>query len=392
MIISVIIYLLLGFTLFYFGKKEWILYHGIYAKTGRIENRLTYYAVICISIFIIVSGIRYRVGIDCENYVYELEHGALINYRRNEWGYLGLLYVIRGVGSNRIIFLGALAALQIIPFYYALKKRRYIYAYIGLLMFVGPFYLIWMNGMRQAIAASFFVLASVYIVENDKKTPSIIAAILIVIAAQFHNSAYVLLVFLVLPVWDLFKNKYVNIAILVFCAVIGQSSIVSGYLDGLLSGLTIESDFYSDYTNRIDNFLEDDRTMSFGPRRIVILLLSIELIWFAPRMKEYFNDKFFIYAFNLFFINNCIGENLLSNVSLIFRRPFYYTQPFELICFAYLLYYFNSVYKGKTKTLLYLFTVGISCCYIILQCMADAGKVEEATLYKIYLGQSGYFY
>lgn len=393
MIISILLYIIFGSILFVLGRKEWSITKSRGVGIKKTDDRWTIYTIIGICFFILISGIRYGVGVDCESYVFNYEWGRMSELRRNEWGYIGLVNILRGIGANRVIYLGALAALQIIPFYYALRRRKYLYPYVGFLLFVGPFYLSWMNGIRQAIAACFFVLASVYIVDNKKKAPSIIAAILIILAAQFHNSAYVLLVFLLIPVWDIFKNKYINIAVLVFCAIVGQLSLVTGYLDGLLGNLNIESDFYSDYTTHLDAFLEDDKSMSYGPRRIIILLLSIELLWFAPKMKAFYDDKFFIYSFNLFFINNCIGENLFSNVNLIFRRPFYYTQPFELICFAYLLYYFYKGYernkgnKENSKTLLYLFTMGISCCYIIMQCLANAGRVGETTLYKIYLGQ-----
>lgn len=384
MLSGILIYYILGITFFTLGLQEWIVTKRAFLRDGIYRKKWSIYTYLLLFLFVLISSLRYRTGVDCESYVYDYLHWNP-NDVDDKWElfYVGIVEGLRSIGAGRVLFLGVLAALEIVPFYYALKTRKFLYAYIGLILMVGPFYLNWMNGIRQCIAACFFVLASVVLVDKWKNR-RLVAALIIILAAQFHTSAYVLLAFLFIPAErDLFKNRILNIAILIVCAVLGQSEFIKDSL-GFITAIE-HADFYSNYN--LDLVMADERTMTFGPRRIVIFLLCLIVLWYAPQMKRYFNDKFFIYSFNLFFINECFGDNLLSNVSHVLRRPFLYTQPFELICFAYFFYYISRCYKGKYKNLVYIFSIILICSYIFIQCYADAPLKGESSLFKFYLGQ-----
>ena len=376
MILSIFLYSFFAFVLFIMGRNEWVVTKKI-QPTSLVKSHWTPSAYILIAFFIIISGLRYRVGVDCESYVDMLKEGASnYHYDRIEPFFKAIVNTIRALFPSRFFYLSILAALEIIPFYYALRTRKFLYPYIGILLFMGPFYLIWMNGIRQSIAACFFVLASVILVDgaNNKR---LIAALIIIVAAQFHTSAYVLLAFLFLPIhWNLFRNRYINIAILLVCAIVGQT----GFLSSVLGGYTeVETgDFYSNYN--LELILAQESYMPYGPRRIVILLLSLMTLWFASEMKDQYKDKFFVFSFNLFFIHACLCENLFSNVSFIFRRPFIYTYPFEMICFAYLLFFLRQKYK--TNSFVYLAAMGLSCLFILIECYASMGNPDETSLFK----------
>lgn len=382
MVESIIIYVCFALIMYTLGRNEWIVSKRSLQSTGHIRVKWTAYTYIMILFFIIMSGLRYRVGVDCEEYVDMLKQGqSNYHYDRLEPLFRGIVDTLRAIVPSRFVYLGLLAALQIIPFYYALRNRKYLYPYIGILLIMGPFYLIWMNGIRQSIAACFFVLASSYLVDGVKKD-RIIAALIIVLAAQIHKSSYFLLAFVLLPSdWDLFKNKFINIIILIACAFLGQTDFLHNLLDGYTE---VElGEMYSNYN--LEMTLAQDSYMPYGPRRIVILLLSIMTMWFAPEMKKNNRDSFFVYSFNLFFIHACLCDNLFSNVSFIFRRPFIYTYPFELICFAYLLYYLKQRYK--TNSIIYLFAMGLSSLFVLIECYASAGVLEETSLFKFFFLQ-----
>jgi len=381
-LISIIVYIVWGTALYSLGRDEWISTNNYYIRTGEHRKQWTSSTITILMVLILMSAIRYRVGADCESYVEILQQGPdYWQYNRMEPLFKWIVDSFRAIYPSRVLFLGVLAALEFIPFYYAFKTRRFLYAYFGLLLILGPFYLIWQNGIRQSIASCFFVLASVMIIDDKKK---ILPAILVLIAAQIHASAYVFLVFLFIPVWDLFKNRYINIAILVICAIVGQAgSEISSKLSFLANLDEIDrGGFYGNYS--IEAMLGADSSMGFGPRRIIVLLLSILTIWFAPKMKEFYNDKYLIFSYNLFFIHTCLCENLLSNVSLMLRRPFYYTYAFEMICFSYLLYYLYKGYKGKHNQYLYYGAIILASSYVIVQCVADGGAVNETALYKVF--------
>ena len=275
--------------------------------------------------------------------------------------------------------------MEIIPVYYALRSRKFLYQYIGFLLILGPFFMYWMNGIRQSIAACFFVLASSVLLNGGIKN-KVKAALIILIAAQFHTSAYALLVFLFIPNKDYFRNRYINIGILLACAVIGQTDFFNTYLERFV-GIEVEGS-YELYMRHLEDFLESESTMGYGPRRIVLLIVTLITLWYAPGMKEKFGkDPLFMFSFSLFFIHSCLNDNMLSNVHFIFRRPFYYTQPFQMICFAYLLYYLKYFNKGKNRNLIFLGMLAIAGMYMIIECIATGGSSTETSLYKLYLGQ-----
>lgn len=378
MLISIFLYCFFAFVIYTLGKNEWIVTQKN-QHASAVNSHWGPSAYILIFFFIIISGLRYRVGVDCESYVNILKEGpSNFHYDRLEPFFKAIVDSLRVIFPSRIIYLSVLAALEIIPFYYALRTRKFLYPYFGILLFMGPFYLIWMNGIRQSIAACFFVLAAVILVDGVKNR-RLISALLIIFAAQFHTSAYVLLVFLFFPVnCDLFRNRFVNIVILLVCAVVGQTEFLSTFI-GSYTDVEIGG-FYSNYN--IDIILAQDAYMPYGPRRIVILLLCMMTIWFAPEMKKQFKDYFFLFSFNLFFIHACLCENLFSNVSFIFRRPFYYTFPFEMICFSYLLFFLNNGGRGKDRKPLYMAAICLLCLYVMVLCIADAGSSTESSLYK----------
>lgn len=381
LILSVFFYIVVGLLLYSLGSREWVLTSQRYLRTGKYSKKWTSNTIIILTVLIVISALRYRVGVDCESYVDMLKQGPNhFQYDRVESLFRWFINFLRATVPSRYLYLGILAALEFIPFYYAFRTRKYLYPYFGLLFMMGPFYLIFQNGIRQAIAACFFVLASVLIVDGQKKQ-KLIAGILILIAAQIHTSAYALLVFLVLPVWDVFKSRYLCISLVVFCAIVGQAGGIISENLGFLAN--VEHDFFYGNYN-VDLILASDSSMGFGPRRLIILSLSLLVIWFSSQMKEFYSDKFFVFSYNLFFLHVCLCENLLSNVSLMFRRPFYYTYPFEMISFAYLLYFLKKGYKGKNKKLFFIVTICMACMYIVIQCVADAGVNDETSLFKFY--------
>lgn len=387
MIFSIIFYLFFASILFTLGRLEWLDAQAKYYKSGIYSKTMSFHTVILLTIFILVCAVRYKVGVDCESYVDHLKVGKPSSPQESlELFYRWIVEGLHGLNASRVTFLGLLAALEIIPFYYALRSRKYLYPYIGFLLIMGPFYLYWMNGIRQSIAACFFVLASSILVDTGFKG-RLLASLIILFAAQFHTSAYFLLVFLFLPIWDWFRFRYVNIAILLFCVIVGQTEFAKNYIMEFAASLNLNSFAYEGYIDSIEDMLNEETGFNFGPRRIVILLLTLITLWFAPNIKEKMNDKFFLYSFNLFFLHVCLNDSLLLNLYHVFKRPFYYTQPFELICFAYLLYYLNELYKGKYKRIIYLITFILSAMYMILECIAVSSNPYETSLYKFYVGQ-----
>lgn len=333
---------------------------------------------ICILLFFtVISGLRYNVGVDYATY------SKLFTYLQNGFIYredieplftsISKLWVMLGAGH--FVYFAFWAFLQIFFIYYGLKKYQYLYPFIGLLIFLGPYYLSWMNGIRQSIVACVFVWACHFII--DRKFIKYCATI--IICSFMHKSAIILLPLYFLPNVDYFKNKLIWITVLLACTIIGQTGIVQNYMNFIGQYLSFVG--YDNYSQMFDNIMENSMNRAFGPRRMLILILDILIMWFSVDMKKYYNDKLFLFSYNMFVLYACLYE-LLSNVNFLFTRPLMYFSPFTLICSAFLLVYLKKRYGTLNRKPIFLFALTISCLYTFAAVAATVGDPHAATLFK----------
>lgn len=404
MIFSLAFYICFAFTLFVLGWKDSIVVlrgdvdrkrrlkwrilrnPGLYLKTTRIGNYpyASVYTVLIILVFTLVSALRYRVGPDCESYVtsfFNIKEGQTFHLDQDfEKSYYIICRFLGAIGFGRTGFLAFWALLDIALFLFALKDRRFLIPFALYAMVLGPYYVSWMNGMRQIVASMIFLVASVYLVDQNRR---ILYLLLIFLAFLFHKSALILLPLLFLPVLKIHKNKYVLCSIVLATFILGQSGILNELLakgEGLVALLG-----YEDYSERLDYFSGISNEFSIGPRRLLVLFISFAICWFSDKMSDYFKDGFFEYSFLLFFFFTCFKNNLLVNASSVFWRPFLYFEVFELICIAYLLVYFLHRYGLKS----YHFIIGavFVSMYVIFACLSATHDPEEAVLYKFFFLQ-----
>ena len=170
MFLSLSVYFLFALSLFWFGKQS---YENSLKK--RIPQDLFFrdgYVWMILLIFAILSGLRYRVGADYLSYAWYFE-------RLVEWNKIDISYVSieplfewitrvigRFLGLSVEFYFGFLAFVQIFFLYYALRHRKFLYPYIGLVLILGQYYLCWMNGIRQEIVGCVFIFALVLFVNN----------------------------------------------------------------------------------------------------------------------------------------------------------------------------------------------------------------------------------
>lgn len=367
MLFSTIVYIFFAGSLYLIGKQ---------AGSVKYQNKFLAAPLFCIFfLFAIISGLRYNVGVDYLTYSKYYTQLRTIGTPELQMEPLfeSISNILANMGLGIPVFFGFWALVQISLFYYGIKEENYLYPFIGLVLILGPYYLSWMNGIRQVIVCCAFVPMTKLIIE--RKFIKYLLAVLI--CSLIHKSAFILIIFYFIPIKDYFKNRIVCIAILLCCAVLGQMAIVQNalsYAEPILSVLG-----YDKYTDNFSNIIDTESIRVYGPRRIVQLVTALMIIWFSPGMKAFYKNKFFLYSYNLFFLYVCLFD-LFSNVSILFTRPLMYLDPFVLISTAYLLKYLKSNYGSFH--LLYFIALMFSCSYLLIECFANLGNPNETSLYK----------
>ncbi len=370
MLFSTIVYIFFAGSLYLIGKQ---------AGSVKYQNKFLTAPLFCIFfLFAIISGLRYNVGVDYLTYSKYYTQLRTIGTPELQMEPLfeSISNILANMGLGIPVFFGFWALVQISLFYYGIKEENYLYPFIGLVLILGPYYLSWMNGIRQVIVCCAFVPMTKLIIE--RKFIKYLLAVLI--CSLIHKSAFILIIFYFIPIKDYFKNRIVCIAILLCCAVLGQMAIVGDSLSFIEPILKILN--YDSYADNFDNIMNNDISMAYGPRRIVQLATALMIIWFSPEMKTIYKDKFFTYSYTLFFLYVCLFD-LFSNVSLLFIRPLMYLNPFVLIITAYFLLFL----KNKFGAFHPLFWIAIlfSCSYIFIESIAEIGNNKETSLYKLIL-------
>ena len=117
LILSVFFYIVVGSLLYSLGSREWVLTSQRYLRTGKYSKKWTSNTIIILTVLIVISALRYRVGVDCESYVDMLKQGPNhFQYDRVESLFRWFISFLRATVPSRYLYLGILAALEFIPF------------------------------------------------------------------------------------------------------------------------------------------------------------------------------------------------------------------------------------------------------------------------------------
>ncbi|GEM_PF-7074358 len=377
----------------------------ILAENGRLSESVghhknaRYSQIATIAVFSIMCGLRFRVGVDCEEYAstYQLllEGGSMEDsayFTRSEWGFRALTYLFGFFHLPRLVYMGFLAFIEISLIFLAVRERKYLLPCLYLILILGPFFYELMNGIRQMIAACAMLYAMQCLIDyKDWKKYLIILGL----AALVHKSVLVMLPFILLVFYNKLPNKYLCLLLLFLSVMIGQMSLVRNYL---IYGQTLLSVIgYSSYSDSMEYLVETESAIShFGPRRIVMLLSNALVIVFSDIIvKRYPKDRFFKVSY-LFTLIYSIFSELLISVDLLFMRPLMYCLPFMLICQAYVLNYltrpfarysfgiFKIKFSVSCHTIIFVMVLLIFCSYTILANFATYGIPDETEMFKFY--------
>lgn len=386
---SIIVYGLIIWVMAYFGKIAYKSQYPngfdnkdmFYGKDMSLSSLLTKsYYLIPILVFSTFAALRYKVGTDCESYkyiYYEIsQYGTSLRAQNIESGFISLVSLTNSLSDSHYIFMFVLAFLQIVPLYYAQRKATYSLVFFGLVLIFSGTYLSLMNGIRQNIAACFFVALLPFVLEKKKWAWYILGVIL---ATTMHKSAYILFALGVLAYFLQYKipNKYIQLALLATCFILMDKVQINSIAE-LFSIYGTEAGYDEGAINAYTN--TEAMTKTFGFRSMLLLTTYIITICYNDKMKLYFNSKVFNMQYNLFFLGICLF--LLFYNDFVIGRLLYYLKIFIPIITSTTLFY---LWKNKSKNNRLMFKVMITILLIHFAYELYSGMQEfpnESVLYK----------
>ena len=382
MLVSIMVYGLTALVLYVLAQDMVQKDRRAMRVKGLHASMWTSTFVISIFVFAIVAGMRYNTGVDHLSYLDHYMHGG---DETDEQGFYWITRLFYSLDIHYFFYFAFWAALQLVFIYYGCKYKRELLPFVALSIMLGPYFLNWMNGIRQTLVECFFVAVTAYYCNNKSLKTLIWSIVLVLLASFIHRSAVVLVALLLLAMINIpLKNKFINIGAVVACLVLGSTPYwISLNSSGMTEGLALLG--YDHYSMMYEEMVEmaDFKETAFGPLRLMTLFVDIVIIWFYPKMKEMYPEDKTLGVFFVFFFFGVCAYNLFANTNILFLRPIEYLTVFRLPMTAYLLCYLKRVNKTW---------FGIVCFFVFTYTLVEVLKsgllgVKETNLYHFFFFQ-----
>ncbi len=362
MIQSIIVY---GSVLFILMKLGRVAAYREKVCMDSTQSFLNWEILLSLLVYSLICGIRYDVGVDHLSYLQSYEYVKEGYNPRNETEFLFSLFTDL-FSKNYIhysVYFSILAFIQLSLIYYAFKSERYLFPFIIFVFFTSGWFFNFMGGIRQTIVCSIFIYAAKFIKERKLFN----YFICIFIGFFIHKSAIFLfpLYFLSLNK-DWFKNRWIQIGLIVLSAVISNLNIWENFIDLISWLMTLVG--YDDRYIHLDAQLKNStEEFTRGIRFYAPLLIYILIAFFSPILKNvYKNTKINIY-YNLYFIGALSFPLFFNNFLL--KRPMFYFTSLSIITSAYFIHFLWKNLKNNFMNTIIFVTVillhlGILIAYI----------------------------
>lgn len=363
MLLSIAVYTLTGLVLFALGKRVCLREERCLRDDGAMLPFYSWEMLASIAVFAIVAGCRYHTGFDHAMYLKQfqmLQESGAFTRDNFEPGFKLITKAFAYSGCHYALYFAFWAALQIGLLYYGLKDRKFLLPWVALGIMLGPYFIEWMNSMRQAVACCMLV-ALVPLMQERKFLPYALA---VAVMAFVHKSALLLLLIYFMPRIPVrINSSKVLMAILVVCILAGLKPVWVNLLVYVQNALDMIG--YGRYERLVGLVASGEyRFVNFGPNHIEVLFVDFCIIWFYPKVKECFKDDKMLPLFFAFaFVGMCL-ENLLLNTVHFMLRPIDYFRIFILIMNAYTLEY---LFRSKNRAMFWLLAVvAFSYTYVVI--------------------------
>ncbi len=281
---------------------------------GRLE-RYFFLGLAFVLVFL-PSAIRYDIGTDYVNYLRIYETGSYINYQFKEPAFYFINWFLDSIDAHYQWLFAIFSFIFTTVVFKAYPGRN---AWLLHFLFFSMLWFFSFNGIRQAIALSFCLLALFDFF--DKRYLWFFA--LTIIGSLFHQSALIITVvgaLALIPLPIQFKNR---VAPLAFIAVIGVAffsmSIVLVYMEQVLNLLGMTK--YAGYFNNTRHFIHRDFGSGLGVLSKVLfsIYIIINAKAYLQQNKQYWLliVLVFAYALGLVLANSIIIFGRMADVFVI---------------------------------------------------------------------------
>lgn len=354
---------------------------GRFLKVGA-NNKYRINATIAVLIFAFFTGVRWDVGIDQLSY---LEYYNTLSYSDSfirddmEIGFVKFMKLFSGLGLSSVVFFAVVGLIQLCCTLTVFRNEKFVIPFFCIGLICGGIFFSWCNGIRQQLVVSIFLYVSSYYLLYKKIVPCLV---LIFLLTFIHRSAVFL--FLLVPLmWIDFEEFFIKrkwqYLLLFFALILSQLSLwesLLSYLDVVFQFIGYDDRYNSDVLMRVG-----DRTVNFGPRRIVFLLFDILIIYYSNRMRKFYPSKYFGFSYTLFLVLILIQPLFMNN--LAFSRFVDYFVIYRIIVLSYLMCYLFYIRKEST--------VIIGCILVLLlfshlsmQIYLDKGNHTDCIRYEFF--------
>ena len=353
MLLSICVYTSLAAILFALGWHVWKREEILKAASGQNLPFWSWEIVLSILVFAAVAGARYHTGYDhamyLQQYVMYQKYGFFT--REFEPLFLFITQFFSGAHLHFFFYFAFWAAIQWFFICYAVRNNKSLLPWLALYAILGPFFLDWMNTMRQGVVEAMFVFA----IDLIQRRKFLWYLLLVTFGVLLHQSALILLFCYFIPAIEI--RPKIALPIMLVSVIIGTFTFWSKGLDVFCSLLhTYGYSRYDDLFIAITTGA--NHPMNWGPVRIVNLLIPCVIVLLNNKVKNFFaHDKLYPYYVLMAVIWFC-ASNVLINTAYFMTRPFEYFKIFILITSAYLLAY---LYQNRYRWL-FLGWLAISCC------------------------------
>lgn len=342
-----------------------------YDINGRKENRDTCYFVTLIA-FILIAGLRYRLGSDTTGYLYNFYHGIPtidnLKPKHLRWDEEPLFTLMNSIvltlgGRFYMVQLIHATFVNALIFKYIKRHSNYIFTCLF-------FYFIWMytfynmEELRASMALVVCLYANDYILEK-KWLKSIL---LFLLAGLFHKSAFVLLV---TPVLFLLNNKKYLEYIFLLVAFLG--------------GIILQENFGDYFTllelgdstsNSIEQYMKWDDQMSQDGRNLTFFVVNIIPFIVYPLFAYYYTNKYNkdskILKIQLFLFIGIAFVAMQASMQIMYRYVHFYAL-YIIIFISQLFIDIIKNAKPKSKGFSYVksFIIAVPLIVLIVRAQMD---------------------
>ena len=305
MLLSLLVYSLTGASLFFLG---WHVNRREQQQLLQGGNNLPFYSweiILSLLLFAFIAGARYHTGFDHKMYLDQylnLVKTGEFSRTNFEYGFEWISKLFAWCHIHYFFYFAFWAILQIGFLYFGLRNHKHLLCWVGLGIMCGPFFLGWMNSIRQSVAVCVFV-SLIPFIRDRKFLPYVM---IVLLCAFIHKSVLILLpVFLIgfIKIGDKAPSRWLLMGIFGAFVLVGSSPFWIDWFTNYQWFLDLTG--YSNYGNQCDpNVGGTLRSVNWGISRISILVTNVLMLYFYPDMKKYFKtDTLLPYFFIMAFIN-----------------------------------------------------------------------------------------